>query len=190
MQVTMWVIFGGSLGLAQLVVRQRQHMPITLDPRTRLGPLWVQLPQGWTTNDGQEVEPGQLQVVDPDETEELTISVQRTPDGEKGGQDADQPGAGTQPIYFKGLNRQGLMAAVPQKMRTPEGGVVTREMLLAVTDLPSGYELEIWLSQGRGKIGAGERRIVEAVANGITWAGVPPSVKRHPPMPPGPILFY
>jgi len=46
MQVAMWVIFGGTLGLAQLVVRQRQLTPIVLEPRTRLGPLWVRFATG------------------------------------------------------------------------------------------------------------------------------------------------
>lgn len=185
----MWVIFGASLGLAHLVVRQRQRMPIPLASRIRVGPVWVRLPQGWEPASAADPEAGVVQVLDPDRPAELTIAVQRMPDGQKGGQDADQPGAGTQPIYFKGLGRPGVIAALSELHRTPDGSVFPEEKLLAMTDLPSGYELEILLIQA-GKMGAGEQSIVRSVANEITWAGPLPQTKRRLPQPRVPTPYY
>lgn len=190
MQGVMWVIFGASLGLAQLVVHQRQLMSIPLDPRIRLGPVWVRLPAGWTITSAPDPESGVVQVLDPDRIEELTIAVQRLPDGQRGGQDADQPGAGTEPIYFNGLKRQGVMAELQQKIHTPDGVAIPKEMLLAVTDLPGGYELEILLAEGGGKMGAGEQKLMQTIANEITWAGPLPQTPRRPTLPRGPIQFY
>lgn len=188
MQVAMWVIFGGALGLAQLVVRQRQLTPIVLEPRTRLGPLWVRLPQGWMPVSGQDPAAGEIRVADPEQPRDLTILVQRLPEGQKGGQEADQPGTGTQPIFFKGLNRQGVRLEWRQKLRTPDGTMTSEELMLALTDLPSGLEVEILLRQGGGKMGAAERLLLETVANEITWAGRLPPTKRLPPLPRGPVL--
>lgn len=186
----MWVVFAAGLGLAHVVIRQRQQMPIALEPPTRLGPLWVRLPQGWIRTSAENPNGGEIQAVDPDETAELRIVVEHTGDGQKGGQDLDQPGAGTQPIYFEGLKRPGVMAAVPQRKRTPEGGMISREILLALTDLPSGYQVTVLVVQGGGNMGAGERKLLEAVANGITWAGPSQPSRRLPPMPQGPIQYY
>lgn len=189
MQVVMWVIFGASLGLAQLVVRQREMRSIPLDPRTRVGPVWVRLPAEWTTTTA-DPQAGVVQAIDPERAQVLTIAVQRLPDGQKGGRDADQSGAGTEPIYFQGLNRQGLMAVFPQRIRTPEGVLIPRQTLLAVTDLPSNYELEIELTQDGGKMGAGEHKLIQTVANAITWAGPLPPSKQRPTLPRGPVQLY
>lgn len=186
----MWVVFVTGLGLAHAVVRQRQQMPIALDPPARLGPLWVRLPLGWIQTSTEDPNGGEIQAVDPDQTAELRIVVEHLADNQKGGQDLDQPGAGTQPIYFKGLKRAGVMAALPQRMRTPEGAMVSREILLAATDLPSGYQVTVLVAQGGGNMGAGERKLLEAVANGISWAGPLQPNRRLPPLPQGPIQVY
>jgi hypothetical protein len=188
MQVAMWVVFAGALGLAQLVVRQRQLTPIVLDAPTRLGPLWVRLPKGWGVAAGPDSPGNEIQVEDPEQPRDLTILVQRLPDGQRGGQEADQPGAGTQPIFFKGLNRAGVMVGFRQKVRTAEGATTSEELMLALTDLPSGHEVEILLRQSGVKMGAAERQLLETVANEITWAGPLPPTKRLPPLPRGPVL--
>lgn len=189
MQVAMWVVFLAGLGLAHVVVRQRQLMPIALEPPTRLGPLWVRLPQGWIQTSSEDPNGGVIQAEDPDQAVEVRIMVQHLAD-QKGGLDVDQPGAGTQPIYFKGLKQPGVMAGLQQHLRTPEGVVVPKEIMLAMTDLPSGYEVEILVAQGGGNMGAGERKLLETVADGITWAGPLPPTRRLPPLPQGPIQVY
>lgn len=183
----MWVVFAAGLGLAQLVVHQRQNMPIVFEPRTRLGPLWIKLPKDWIANVSEDSNVGEVQVVDPEQTVGLAIEVKRVAGGQQGADDADQPGAGSQPIYFKGLGRSGVMEALRQRTATPEG-FVYREILRATTELPLGYEVNVWLTQANGKMGAGERRLLEAVANEITWAGAPPA--RRPPLPQGPVQYY
>jgi len=194
MQVVMWVILGGTLGLAQLVVRQRQQAPIFLQLPVQVGPLWVSLPLGWTAILADAPATGELQAVDADQTQELIIRVQRIAAGQEPGSDANQPGAGTQPIYFKGLNRKGVMAGIAEKVQTPDGIVGTEDILVAFTDLPSGYAVEIQFRHGSGKMGAADRRLIQAVADAMTWAGVPsrPAVRRlpSPPTGGGPIRLY
>lgn len=190
----MWAILGGTLGLAQLVVRERQHAPIILQSPVRVGPIWVSLPQGWNALSADSDAVGELQAVDAGQTQELAIRVQRVPTGQEPGNDANQQGTGTQPIYFKGLNRQGVMAVIPEKVPTADGTVGTEEILVAFTGLPSSYAVEIELRHGSGKMGAADRRLIQAVADAMTWAGVPsrPAIRRlpSPQTDGGPIRLY
>jgi hypothetical protein len=189
MQVVMWMVFAGALGLAQLVVRQRQLAPIVLDAPVRLGPLSVRLPKGWIISAGQDSLGNGIQVHDPDDSRDMVIVVERVQDGQQGGQDLDQPGAGTQPIFFRGLSRPGVIVELPRKkVATADGTMTTEEVMCALTDLPSGHEVEIVLRQFGTKMGAAERQLIETVANEITWAGPLPPTRRLPPLPRGPVL--
>lgn len=189
MQMAMWVVFAGALGLAQLVVRQRQLAPVALDAPTRLGPLWVRLPKGWVVSAAQDSSSGEIQVSDPEESRILTVIVELLPEGQRGGQDMDQPGAGAQPIFFGGLKRPGVMVGFPRKkVVASDGSTTSEELMVALTELPSGHEIEIGLRQFGVKMGAAERQLIETVANGITWAGPLPPTKRLPSLPRGPVL--
>jgi len=123
-------------------------------------------------------------VADPEQPRDLTISRPTSARGpERADKRPDQPGAGTQPIFFRGLNRQGVRLEWRQKAADAGRHNDLGRADAALTDLPSGLEVEILLRQGGGKMGAAERLLLETVANEITWAGPLPPTKRLPSLP-------
>jgi hypothetical protein len=184
MQAVMWVILAGTVGLAQLVVVERRRSPIALEARMRVGPLWVRTPADWSVTSESDPGGGVLQLIDDgNPIRDLTIAVEPSPPGQEQGRELNQPGAGTQPIQFKGLNQSGVLVALRRKVRTREGPWAQEEILLAFTQLPSGYLLELRLRQQGTRIGTAEAELVKAVANAITWAGTPPPRQRLPALP-------
>lgn len=182
MQVVMWVILAGTVGLAQLVVVERRQSPIALDAPVRVGPLWVRTPADWSQMSGSNLGAGDLELVDDgNPARQLAIAVGPNPIGEDElGREANRPGAGSQPINFKGLKQTGVLMAWHSKIR-PRGGNWTQvDVLLALTQLPSGDVVEIRLTQEGARIGTADAELVKAVANAITWAGPPPHKRRVP----------
>ena len=183
MQVVMWVILAGTVGLAQLVVVERRRSPIALEPPVRVGPLWVRTPVDWSPTPDSDPDRGILQLSDDNNpARDMVIGVEPSPPGQETAREANQPGAGTQPIEFKGLRQSGVLVALRRKARTQEGTWVQEENLLAFTQLPSGYLVEIRLRQQGARIGAAEAEVVKAVADAITWAGPLTPKRRLPPL--------
>lgn len=178
MQIVMWVIFGGTLGLANLITYQRTHTQIELDDPVRIGSLRARPPQDWTLTTHSDPGKGILQWMDPDRTRQLTITVTRLPSGAElsASPQGDVRSRGTEPLEFQGLRQKGLMTvmAIPGN---PEEGSLPLDVLMALTVLPSGEMVKIQLLQGHSRIGAADRMLVQAVANGITrpGRGEPPS---------------
>lgn len=184
MQVVMWVILAGAAGLAQLVVVERRRAPIALEAPVQVGPIWVRTPADWSPTPGSERDQGVLQLIDDNNpTRVLAILVEHNAAAEIMGGAGNQPGAGTQPIQFKGLNRNGVLMAWHRKVRTQEGVWVREEILLAFTQLPAGYFVAVQLTQEGPRIGAAEADLVKAVADAITWAGPPAPKRRLPSLP-------
>jgi len=172
MQTLMWIILGGTLGLAELVTYSRNHAPILLSAPRQLGPLSVRLPEDWVSLPGESPEPGVLQAEDQDGTRELVISIEsrstaiapqllRRPAG-----DAE----GATPITFKGLALAGIELIVSHPERMPDGKIVSVDDLVATAELPTGDWIQIRLREGDSRIGSADRLLVGAVVDGITVA--------------------
>ncbi|HEY2585439.1 MAG TPA: hypothetical protein VGI81_06740 [Tepidisphaeraceae bacterium] len=185
MQAVMWVILAGTVGLAQLVVVERRRAPIALEAPVQVGPLWVRTPVDWSFATGSNPEAGDLSLVDDNNpSRQLAIGVERNPVGQDLGSQLNHPGAGTQPIDFKGLKQTGVLMAWHRKIRPQGGNWEQVDILLAFTQLPSGYLVEIRLTQMGARLGTADAELVKAVANAITWAGEPPPKRPGPVLPP------
>lgn len=184
MQAVMWVILAGTLGLAQLVVVERRQAPVALDPPMRVGPIRVQVPAGWSATEDSDPERGVVEVADKDQTRQLTVAVNRGRPGQELQRLLEQPGTGTQPINFAGLGQQGVLMERQFALRAPDGAVSHEDVMVAFTQLPSGYVIEVQLEQHGARVGVGDPAIVEAVANSITWAGPAAAPRKRVPPPP------
>lgn len=183
MQAVMWVILAGTVGLAQLVVVERRRAQIELEAPVRVGPIWVRTPVDWTPTPDSDPDKGILQLLDENNPMHvLAVVVQRASVDEAMGGVTNQPGAGTQPIRFKGLNRNGVLMAWHRKAHMPDGAWMQEEILLAFTQLPSGYFVAVQLTQQGARIGPADADVVKTVADAITWAGVPVPKRRLPPV--------
>ena len=181
MQVILWVIFGGTLGLAALVGRHRS------DPREirlsqeqiPLATVWVRLPLRWAA-DGVSASQGKMQVlaVEPPRRSaqgiglngrELLISEQRVPDQttlqflNRGPANGPAEGRTPEAVYIAG--RPGLMI-VDQNLE-PLGGQPVGWSIVAGTVLPSGAGIAIQLV-GNGQITDADKKAVRALAAGIS----------------------
>jgi hypothetical protein len=174
MQLVLWVILGGTLGLAQVITAQRHGIPIALQQPEWLGPLLVSLPEDWAVS--QDSEPGQnsLTAEDAEGGREMTIAIEPLPG----------PGRVVSRIEFKRLSQTGVLTLAPALRRAPDDSVVPGYELVASTTLPSVGAVTIRLFTRRPS--SEDKRLIQAVANGITLSeGLPPkarprSVPLHP----------
>jgi hypothetical protein len=158
MQVVLWAVLGGTLGLAQWITSTRQRTPISLEPPERLGPVMVQLPAKWTRL--QESQDDELAVEQPG-VRELVVSLEDGP---------TEPG---KPIEFKGLHQTGHLLTLPHSEQGPDGTIMQDFEMVAWAPLPTGGAVAITLLTRRQS--SEDQRLLQAVANGITLA------KRKPP---------
>jgi len=168
MQAAMWVILAATLGLAQLVSYQRQNAPVVLDSPVPLGPVMVAPPEGWTVAPDSDSDGNAIAYESPQDERILQFSVSRGSPASAAESGADRD---AQTISFQGLHREGTIRPVREVVRLPDGSAVRAESLLATTTLASGVEVSIELVINGTRTGPADRRLVQAVANGITPAG-------------------
>jgi hypothetical protein len=178
MQLVMWLILGATVGLAELITYQRNHMPIELGPPVQLGQVDVRLPAGWrvgaagSTLEAQDPETGR--VVRVMYNPALLRSEEPPP---------DQGGApvSTEPIEFHGLHRRGLMAAISQYQMSAQG-LVTQPVLRAAAELPGQKLVVVEVSQYAAQMGPADRLLLQTVADGISLASgkAPPAPAMRP----------
>lgn len=166
MQVAMCVILAGTLGLAQLVVYERNHTSIELSQTTDFGPFEVRLPQGWRVEQFTDYEGPVLESHDPEGWRQLRIRLRAVTGSAQPPQQDEEDGGdiSTEKIQFRGLGRAGELAVIRRALRI-RGELVNQEWLLARVPLTATQELEIALVQGGSRV---DRGLIQKIANGIT----------------------
>ena len=172
----MWLIVGGTVGLAQFVTRAKQHATIELEPPIEVGQLLVRMPKGWLLH---EVADSQISAQDPETEQVIAVAQEQSPpDARTNEPDEPRPGSqSAEPIRFGGLREQGWMQVV-QLRRIQDGMVIQDNFLMAEAITPDGLTVAVQLRQSGPRVGAADRQLLQAVVNGITRA---PGAARTPP---------
>lgn len=173
MQVMTWLVLGGTVGLAQLVIHVKTREALTLGPPVRYGLLVVRFPQGWTV---QEVSGSQGPAIEATEDGQLMVIEQwvtRRPAelAPESNYDPKQAGS-TEKIQFAGLHREGQMQLVPELRPTPDG-MAPEEYLTASAVVPlrrGSLLIRVELLKVGPRIGPGERELLLKVVNSLKWA--------------------
>ena len=181
MQVVTWLILGGTVGLAQLVIHVKNREALTLGPPVRYGFLLVRFPQGWTA---QQVAGSQGPALEATEDGQLMLIEQfatRHP-AELATESNDDPkqARSTEKIQFAGLHREGQMQLVSELRPTPEG-MVPEEYLTASAVVPlkqGSLVIRVELLKVGPRIGPGERELLLKVVNSLKWASDRSSASR------------
>ena len=167
MQVTMWVILGATLGLAQLVVVHSNRVPsITLGAMVRLGPLNVRIPQGWEFQKARSSSGFILVANDPDNTRRLFVRAFSKSAADETPEQSETPALITQALQFKNLNQTGRLQVFQVPRQTPEG-IIRIELLKGDVVLPSGLAVEIDLEQYGPRVDPADWILVRQLANAI-----------------------
>jgi hypothetical protein len=131
----------------------------------------VALPEEWEPAGNWEPDQGVLDVIDPEHTRELSVSIRKLrpqTDNPQGDTEQQVVSRTIQPVPFGGLHQNGIMAIVPRYERESGDNIVAHDVLVALTVLPSGELIEIELRKGGQRIGPADQLLVETVANAIT----------------------
>lgn len=168
MQAVMWLILGGTVGLAQLIAYKRNHAPIELGAPVRLGQVDVRLPAGW---EAVGLAGSTLEAQEPD-TRRMVRVMFNPPMLEAAEQPSGQGAVpiSTEPLEFNGLHRRGLMAAISQYQMSAQG-LVPEQVLRAAAELPGRNIIVVEVHQYAAQMGPADRLLLQAVADGITPAG-------------------
>ena len=181
MQVVMWLIFGGSLGLAQFISYHRAQAPVALGPPVRLGPFMVRMPEGWSYTPPTRSTMS-LRAYDPETGQGVLVRVilgDQQPLAEL------EDAATARPMAFKGLHVQGSMAVIKQT-RQGRHGPVQEQVLTAFAMLPAAHVgVLIELGQLGPRIGPADKRLIQELADAITLAEPGTIALRVPPAPLG-----
>ena len=171
MQALMWVIFAGSLGLAQWITYHRAHASVALDKPVNVKGFRVSLPLDWERTENWDPKQGVLEVIDPDHSRAINITVSRfsaVDDSSDDDSDGQLSARSVETIPFAGLGTSGKLAVVPRPQRQPDDSVIMRDALVAAAGLPNGDLVKIELNTGEPRIGPADRALVQAIANSIT----------------------
>ena len=178
MQAVTWLILGGTVGLAQLVIHVKNREALTLGPPVRYGFLLVRFPEGWTV---QQVAGSQGPAIAAAEDDELLVVEQwlvpHSPTSGPPSEEQNKGGGSTEKVRFRGLGREGLMQ-IMHKLRPTSDSMVAEEYLTAAVVVPLGRRDLAILVELRAvgpRVGHGERQLLLAVVNSVVLA---PGVKR------------
>ena len=167
MQGIMWIILGGTVGLAALVNQHKQRLlHVELGPPTKLDGISIRLPQGWESFDAEGSSRAVVSLRDPEFDDELQVSLhQRTlferfrSGGASAGRGASSEqipvGSGSGQLVRRGLSVQGQYVA---------------SMLTVSSTLPDGRELSIELvcpTAGRTSRLAREIELIKQIAASV-----------------------
>lgn len=169
MQGVMWLIFGVSLGVAQLITHQRRNSPqADLGPPQPWGRLIVRLPEGWEM---QEKEADQVLIIEgleEDRAREYVIEqrLSRDPADDDA---ADDPAVSrsSEPIDFTGLGCKGTLTATKEVHQMRRGPLIQTESLRAHAQLPDGLTVTVRLAQSGVRIGKADRLLMKQIVQNI-----------------------
>lgn len=171
MQVTMWVILGASLGLAQLISHQRANSPqADLGPPQLWGRLIVRLPEGW---DMQERELDQVLViegVEEDRARKFLIEQRLSPQSGDDDTDDSTVSPSSEKIEFPGLGCTGTLSATKELHQMRQGSMIQTESLRAHAQLPDGLSVTVRVAQSGVRIGSADRQLIRQIVRNIKLA--------------------
>lgn len=172
MQVTMWLIFGGTLGLAHFVSSGRRSVPqASLGPPQPWGRLIVRVPRGWdftSTRHGRVLD---LEAMDPQDPRRIVVLSQEFPasgaESPPGESDDENAGPSSESIEFTGLGERGTLLAQPRLIHLQQGGPpILGASLSASTRLPDGLGVTVEVLVVGTRIGSADLALLrEIVAN-------------------------
>lgn len=178
MQVSMWLLFGGTLGLAQFVSHERRVSPqADLGPPQSWGRLTVRLPDGWQIGERESDQLLLIQGIDPQDPTRRLFMEQRLGQqpADNSEDDTDQTPLlrSSEKIQFTGLGRTGeLTEEVRQIAQEPE---VKWVFLRASVQMPDGLSVSVEIGQAGTRIGSADRlllkEMVEAIKPGAAEGG-------------------
>ena len=182
MQVLMWLILGGTIGLAQLVTYHRSHAPIALSPPVQVGPFLVRVPDGWSV----EARGPKLDAEDDAGRHLLVLALPITAASDDG-VDVDAGGqgrGGSETMEFRGLHQTGTMQILSRIRRTAEGAVRT-QVLTGTAVVPKIGVIVLELYPAGPRPGSADRRLLQSIADGISQArgGASAAVFEDPNLP-------
>lgn len=173
MQAATWLILGGTVALAQLVVHQKERAALSLGPPLHFGALVVRVPEGWTVREEADSDETVLDAIEDGQLLRIEQFVARNPSDLRPESDDDAKRAGsTEKIQFAGLHREGQLQLVREYRATPEG-TIPEEYLTAFVVVPIGQSslvIRVELLKAGPRIGPGERALLLEVANSIRLA--------------------
>jgi len=173
MQVSMWLIFGASLGLAQLVTHARLVSPqADLGPPRVWGRLMVRLPEGWRLE--KQDESDQVLIIEGQDPQDPTRGLfmeQRI--GAGAASDSDEETDGTpiarssEPIQFTGLGQKGTLTALQDVRPMGDEPEVARDFLRAYVRTPDGLSVSVGIGQFGTRIGSADRLLLKEIVQAI-----------------------
>lgn len=173
MQAVTWLILGGTVALAQLVVHQKQRAALRLGPPLRFGALIVRVPEGWKVKEEDGSEGSVLDAFEDGQRMRIEQFIAPSPSDLAPDSDEDAKRSGSiEKIRFAGLNREGQLLVVPEYRPSPEG-TVPEEYLTAFVIVPIGQSsllIQVELLKAGPRIGPGERALLMEVVNSIRLA--------------------
>ena len=173
MQAATWLILGGTVALAQLVVHQKQRAALRLGPPLRFGALIVRVPEGWKVKEEDGSEGSVLDAFKDDQLMRIAQLIARIPADLAPDSDDDAKRSGSiEKIQFAGLHREGQLQ-VNHEYRASAEGTVSEEYLTAFVIVPIGQNsllIRVELLKAGPRIGPGERALLMEVVNSIRLA--------------------
>lgn len=175
MQAATWLILGGTVALAQLVVHQKQRAALTLGPPLRFGALIVRVPEGWRVSEEAGSDGSVIDAIEESQRQLMRIEqfTARSPSDLAPDSDEDAKRSGSvENIQFAGLHREGQLQLHREYRSSPEG-TVPEEYLAAFVVVPIGQSslvIRVELRKAGPRIGPGERALLMEVVNSIRLA--------------------
>lgn len=180
MQIVMWLILGGSLGLAQLISVHNRNAAESMGEEVQIEGFQARLPEDWSIRplnlhgiggiEGQGVE-----AIDPEGHRVLQMVV--LPLGPAGRLVGPGIGAASTPgqhVDFAGLHVSGIMRMESQVRPLRQGGSILERTITATASVPPDHVILIQLvTSGDQSPGRADARLVRDLAAGITASPAP-----------------
>jgi hypothetical protein len=172
MQAAMWLIFGGTVGLAQLVAHHRRASPqADLGPPRPWGRLTVRLPDGWEIEERESDQILTIEGRDPEDPRRGLTMNQRLGTEAAGGSDDETDGTpisrSSEKIQFTGLGKQGTLTALHEYGRTRQGQPIEQEYLRAFVQTPDGLGVSVGIGEFGTRVGSADRLLLKEIVEGI-----------------------
>ena len=169
MQVAMWLILGGSLGLAQFISVRSRNAVESIGTQVQVDRFLVRLPDEWPVVRRHDADAEGIQVVDPETHRVLFVLVMKLPSlPGLGGPGISPRRTAGQAIEFTGLQQTGTMRMDTQPEDFQGARLLTRSITAAVSAPPhEAIMIKLMLPPGV-QVGRADARLVRDVAAGIT----------------------
>ncbi|HXE56187.1 MAG TPA: hypothetical protein VN541_24385 [Tepidisphaeraceae bacterium] len=169
MQACMWLILGGSLGLAELISVHSRNAVESIGTQVQVDRFQVRLPDDWPATRLDDPDAQGIRAADPETHRVLLIVVMRLQSLHQfagPGISAKHPGG--QKIDFTGLHQTGVLRMETQ-LQDVDGTRVVERSITAAVSVPPDDAIMIKLLVPPGvQIGRSDARLVRDIAARIT----------------------